>query len=408
MSNQLTIGLLRETKMPPDRRVAIIPEQARWIQDNYPKIRIVVQPSLDRAFSDEEYCAAGITVDEHVENCDILMGVKEVKKEYLIPGKIYLFFAHVTKQQAHNLALFKEIVKKKIHLVDYEHITDEKGIRLVAFGRWAGIVGAYNGIRAIGLKNNWFELKPAWQSKDRLELEKNLGLIELGPVKIVVTGEGRVAGGVMEIMELLKIRRVNPTDFFSSSPSEAVYCQLGPQHYTIHHENIPFDFSQFVKDPGLFISAFKPYAGEADLLISAHFWDPRSPRLFEPEHIADKHFRIRVIADITCDIGGSVPSTQRASSITDPFYDIDPLTGHEEKAFSAADHITVMSVDNLPAELPRDSSTSFGEALIREVIPALAGTGDPAIIERASITRGGRLLPRYGYLQDYLNQNVMI
>jgi saccharopine dehydrogenase (NAD+, L-lysine-forming) len=404
MEKTLKIGILRETKNPPDRRVPLTPPQIIALQELYPYVQFYVQPSDSRCYYDEEYEYLDIPLKEDLHDCDILLGVKEVDKRTFIPGKTYLFFAHIAKKQLHNRDMFREMVARKVRLVDYEYLTTDKGQRIVAFGRYAGIVGAYNGLRARGIKTNIFKLKPAYQCRDLDEMWAGLRLIQLKPgLKILVTGEGRVANGAMETLSICDLVKVNPEDFLTKEFDIPVVCQIGPSHYTKHKKGQPFNFSTFVKNPGDYESAFLPFTKVTDILITGHFWDPRSPVFFTKEDMMKPDFRISIIADISCDINGPIPSTIRPTTIADPFYSYNPHLGIEEPAFTHPTNITVMSIDNLPGELPRDASADFGKQLMQNALHDLLSGIDSAMIKRATITEG-KLNPSYSYLSDYLNQ----
>ena len=394
------LGIIRETKNPPDRRVPLTPEQCRRLLDDNPDLDIVVQPSPIRCFSDREYANLGIPVDEDLSTCDVLMGVKEVKLNALLPDKTYLFFSHTAKEQPYNRDLLQEVIRKRIRLVDYEYLTRD-GERVVAFGRWAGLVGAYNGLRAYGLKNSSYMLKPANECFDLAELMAELEKVDIGDARVLVTGGGRVAGGALEILEAASIHRVEPEDFLRGDMGAAVFTRIDPWHYTRRKDGLEFDFGHFVQHPGEYESAFDAFGERTDLFIPCHFWDPDSPLMVTREHLASGQFPIRMVADISCDIGEPVASTIRASTIADPFYGYDPATGEETGPFDPG-AITVMAVDNLPGELPRDAATDFGEALVRSVIPEILGQQDSGMLARASITEGGALTPPYAYLKNYL------
>ncbi len=398
---RITIGIVRETKTPPDRRVPFTPSQCRTLLDRYEHLELVVQPSDYRCYSDDEYVAQGITLSEDVSSCDILMGVKEVKLNALIDQKTYLFFSHTAKKQPYNRELLQEVVHNGIRLVDYEYLTDEKGIRVVAFGRWAGVVGAYNGLRAYGLDTGAFSLKPAHDCYDLEELHQELKKVDLGMQRILVTGGGRVASGALEILEETGIRQVEPEAFLNEEFEEAVYCRLDPWHYTRRTDGTAFDFAHFMKHPEMYENSFMPYAARCDIFVACHFWDPKSPLMLSRDVLASEELPISHIADISCDIDGPIASTIRASTIASPFYGYNPVTGLETEAFEKGS-ITVMAVDNLPGELPRDASADFGTALMEYVIPELLGERDTGMLDRGSITQNGRLTPPYEYLADYL------
>lgn len=396
----IKLGIIRETKNPPDRRVPFNPEQCRRLLDCYPDLEITVQPSPLRCFKDEEYAAQGIKLDEDLSACNVLMGVKEVKLDALLPDKIYFFFSHTAKQQPYNRGLLQEIIRKQIRLVDYEYLTLE-GVRVVAFGRWAGLVGAYNGLRGYGLKSGQYELKPAHECFDLGELMDELKKVEPGQLRITVTGGGRVAGGALEVLDAARFEQVSPADFLGEKFDHAVYTRLDPWHYTRRKDGQEFDFDHFVERPEAYESSFDPYGERTDLFIPCHFWDPRSPQMVAADQLRSGQFPIALVADISCDIGEPVASTIRASTIAEPFYGYDPVTGAEAEPFEPG-VVTVMAVDNLPGELPRDAASDFGEALIAEVIPEITGQRDTGMLARASIAENGQLTQPYSYLEDYL------
>jgi hypothetical protein len=398
----IKIGLLRETKTPPDRRIALSPKMAAELISRYPQLDIVVQPSSGRCFADHEFIDAGIRIQEDLSDCDLLFGVKEVGISAMMEGKHYLFFAHVAKKQEYNRSLLQALLDKKVTLTDYEYLTDNQGIRLIAFGRWAGIIGAYNGLRTWGLKNNLFVLKPPHACHDRMEMDEYLKGIDPGKIRILITGGGRVAHGVMETLGKLGIPEVSPDEFLARPDLSPVICRLDPEHYVTHVDNVPFRFDHFCQNPGMYKSRFNLFYPTTDLLYAAHYWDPRSPRLWMPEEMRRPDFRIRVIADISCDINGAVPSTIRATTIAEPFYDWNPHLLCETLPFADPGNITVMAIDNLPGELPRDASSEFGRVLSDKIIPCLLGDDPDHVIERATITRNGSLTERFSYLGDFV------
>ena len=404
MERTLKVGILRETKNPPDRRVPLTPPQIITLEELYPFVEFFVQPSDYRCYSNEEYEYLNIPLREDLSDCDILMGVKEVDRRTFIPGKTYMFFAHVAKKQEHNRDMFRDMVAGDITLVDYEYLTTDKGDRVVAFGRWAGIVGAYNALRARGIRTNRFRLKPAYQCRDLDEMWAGLRLIELKPgLKILVTGKGRVANGAMETLSVCNMVQVSPGDFLNREFDVPVVCQIGPEDYVRHKDNHPFSYRHFLNYPSEYVSSFLPFTKVTDILITGHFWDPRSPAFFTRDDMKQGDFRLSVIADISCDINGPVPSTLRATTISDPFYGYNPSLEKEEPAFTRPTNITVMSIDNLPGELPRDASHDFGVQLMRNALHDLFTNAGSPMINRATILQKGKLTPEFEYLKDYLN-----
>jgi saccharopine dehydrogenase (NAD+, L-lysine forming) len=398
---KITLGILRETKTPADKRVPFTPAQCRLLLERYSQLNLLVQSSHFRCFTNDEYRAEGINLVEDLSACDILIGVKEVKMEALIDHKTYLFFSHTAKKQPYNRALLQEVVRRGIRLMDYEYLTDKEGIRVVAFGRWAGVVGAYNGLRAYGVKSGGYQLKPAYECFDLKELHEELKKVEPGMQRILVTGGGRVAGGARETLEAAGIPWLEPEKFLKEKVDHSVYTCLDPWHYACRKDGAQFDFDHFIKHPELYENSLIPYAARTDIFIACHFWDPNSPMMLTREALAGGKVPISLIADISCDIDGPIASTIRASTIASPFYGYDPATGVETDPFIDG-VITVMAVDNLPGELPRDASTDFGEALLEHVIPELLGTRDTGMLARASIAQNGVLTLPFSYLGDYL------
>lgn len=397
---KIKIGVLREEKSPPDKRVPLTPLICSELTRKYPNIDIVVQPSKLRCYSDDEYTAFGITLQEDLNDCDVLMGVKEVPCEKLIPNKRYFFFSHTIKKQSHNQKLMKCLIEKKIQMIDYETLTDKNHNRIIGFGRYAGVVGAYNGILGYGLKYDMFRLKPAHLCRDRAEMEEELKRAKLPNIKIALTGGGRVANGVIETLSALRIRKVTADEFLGMTFREPVYCQLNPRDYVERPDDHNFDLNDFFKHPEHFVSKFPEYTKVTDLYISAHYWDPRSPKMFDLNDMKKPDFRMSVIADITCDLEGSVPTTIRASSITQPFYGYNIKLDKEDLPFNK-DTVCIMAVDNLPCELPRDASDDFGKDLSERVLPFLVMDDIDKVIERASICKDGKLTKGFEYLSDY-------
>ena len=401
--SKLKVGILREGKVPHDKRVPLVPWQVRQALSDYQDIDIVVQPSDWRAFKNEEFSEENIPLQEELQDRDILMGIKEVPVDDLIPGKKYLFFSHTIKKQPHNRKLFKSLMEKKITLIDYECMVDKQDNRVIGFGRFAGIVGAYNGIMAYGLKYKMFTLKPAHLCHDKKELFTELEKANLPNIKIVVTGSGRVANGACESLGAMSLRKVTPYEFLNYTFREPVYVQLHSEDYFVAKDHSPYSSWDFHHNPSSYRCTFSDensFASVTDLLIHCTYWDPRSDIMFSKERMKDPDFRISVISDVTCDINGSIPSTTKASTIAEPFYGYDTKSEQETTAFSK-DAITVMAIDNLPCELPLNASEDFGKELIDKVLPFLLKEDNNEMIERATIVKNGKLMPRFDYLKDY-------
>ncbi|MFT6747121.1 MAG: saccharopine dehydrogenase (NAD+, L-lysine-forming) [Glaciecola sp.] len=395
----MKIGIIKEGKTPPDKRVPFSPEQCEMLVKEMGS-NLVVQPSEVRCFKDQEYSDRGVILQEDLSDCDVLFGVKEVRKEDLIPGKKYFFFSHTIKEQPYNKTLLQTLLAKQIQMVDYECLQHSNGQRILGFGRHAGIVGSYNALLAWGQRTKTFDLKPANLCEDMSEIRSELQKIKLSSVKIVLTGNGRVTHGAMELLELAGVTKVQPEEYLKESFDKAVYTQMRCHHYYSLNNGEEFSYPHFYKNSKDYQVNFLPYLNPSDIFISCHYWDNESGVLFNVDDCTKPEFKTKVIADITCDIQGSVPSTLRSTTIADPLFGFDPHTNSEVDSFDE-NAITIMAVDNLPCELPKDASKDFGEALIKNIIPELLNDDKNNIINRASICLKGDLNSYYEYLRSY-------
>ena len=398
----MKFGVIREQKNPPDRRVVLSPEACQKVLSAYDEAVIIVEPSPIRTFTDQEYKAAGVEVASKMQECDVLLGVKEVPIENLIPNKKYFFFSHTIKKQPYNRKLLRAILNKNIELYDHEVITNEKGIRLVAFGRYAGIVGAYNGFRAFGLKNKLYKLPKAQKLADQRALIEALKNIPLPNIKVLLTGKGRVGNGAKEMLDGMNLKEVGVKAYMENTFDHAVYCQIDVDEYNLRKDGTKGNMQDFFENPGEYRSNFFRFAKITDFYIAGHFYGDGAPFLFTREDAKQPSFKINTVADISCDIDGPVASTLRASTISDPIYGYDPVS-ESETDYNNKNVIAVMAVDNLPAELPRDASDGFGDAFVKHVIPAFFNKDADGILERALMTKNGKLTKRYAYLQDYVD-----
>ena len=398
----MRFGIIRERKNPPDRRVVLSPEACQKVLSTYDKAEVIIEPSPIRVFTDDEYRESGAKVAFKMRDCDVLLGVKEVPTKNLIPDKRYFFFSHTIKKQPYNRKLLRAILKKNIELYDHEVITNEKGMRLVAFGKYAGIVGAYNGIRAYGLKYGSYKLPKARALADQKALIKELRKIKLPNIKILLTGKGRVGSGAREMLDGMKLKRVNVKEFLEEGFEYPVYCQIDVSEYNKRIDGNRGNMADFFENPQEYKSDFLRFAKVTDLYIAGHFYGEGAPYLFTREDAKHPDFKIKVVADISCDIDGPVATTIRASTIAKPIYGYNPKT-EKEANYKNKSSIAVMAVDNLPAELPRDASAGFGDAFVKHVIPAFFNKDKDGILERARMTKNGKLTKRYAYLQDYVD-----
>ena len=397
----LTIGIIREGKNPPDHRVVLSPAQCKYLIDTFP-VKIKVQPSKNRCFSDAEYEKEGIYLSSDVSDCDLLIGIKEVPVEDLMAEKRYLFFSHTIKKQPSNKKLLQAIIRQNIELIDFELITDDNNQRLIAFGEFAGMVGAHNALLTWGRRTKQFSLPRMYQLKDYQEAVDSYKHIQWPPVNIVLTGTGRVGQGAAGVLMDMGIRKTDAATFLSQSFDEPVFVQLKSEDYLVNKNGSEFTREHFHRFPAEYIANFTPFIEKADIFINGIYWNFEAPAFFTREDMMKDSFRIKVIADLTCDIApvSSVPSTLRASTIEEPIYSYVPETNNESYPTDEKG-VDVMSIDNLPNELPRDASMAFGKKFISGVLPDLLSGNTPKI-EKATIARKGALMPSFSYLEDYI------
>jgi alanine dehydrogenase len=402
----ITFAIIKERKSPPDRRVVFSPQKCREIIQEFPDARIIVEASEVRIFPDDAYRAAGFEVMEDISSADVMLGVKEVPVDVLIPSKKYFFFSHTLKKQPYNQNLLRTILHKKIELHDHETIVKKDGHRLIGFGRYAGLVGSYNGFRALGMRDGSFDLPKVETLADLDEVKEELDKITLPKqLRIIVSGTGKVAKGAKEILDYLKIKEVQDAEYLSEKFTAPAYCEIDVMEYTKRKDGKPSDKYEFYKDPSGYESDFMRYAKVSDFFIAGHFYGDSAPFLFTRKDVRHKDFNIRMVADISCDIDGPVATTIRSSTIEDPFYAYDPQT-EAEVPLNTPDAIWVMAVDNLPCELPKDASEGFGEMFLENVIPAFFNGDKDGILERAHMTtHDGKLTRNFSYLQDYVDAN---
>ena len=397
----LVIGLIREGKIPSDNRVALTPAQCKFLTSNFTDINIKVQHSENRCFSDQEYIHAGIEVTEDLTDCNLLLGIKEVPIPQLIPNKKYLFFSHTKKKQSYNQALMHAMMDLGITLIDYECLEHKDGQRIIGFGFFAGIVGAHNGIMTYGNRTGAYNIGRVGDVKDYRELIHTYFGLKLPPIKIVVTGSGRVAHGIVEVMNLMDVQEVDADEFLSRAFDYPVYTHLKGADLYQHKENKTYSRIDFHEHPDQYQSLFKPYLSQTDILMNGIYWEPRIPAFFEMKDLQSPDFRIQSIADITDDKNGSIRCNLGDATIENPVYGVDKMTGVKTAPYISGS-IDMMDVGNLPNELPRDASRFFGEQLIKYILNDIR-TGGSTTIERATILKEGKLTTEFDYLSDYAN-----
>ncbi|BFM41642.1 NAD(P)-dependent oxidoreductase [Flavobacterium sp. CFS9] len=398
----MKFGIIKERKNPPDRRVVFAPNELTKLKQLYHEAVVEVESSDIRIFSDIQYKSMGITVTEDVSNCDVLFGVKEVPVENLIPNKAYFFFSHTIKKQPYNRKLLQAILEKNIDLYDHETIVDAHNRRLIGFGRYAGMVGVYNGIRAFGIKFELFKLPKAESLDGKEALIKHLKRITMPALKFVITGTGKVGSGAKEILDAIKIKEVTVDNYLTKNYAQAVYVQLDVLEYNKRIDGQVVDFKDFVAHPEEYVSDFEKFTKVTDIYFAGHFYATGAPMILTREMLNANDCKLKVVADISCDVNGPIACTLRSSTIADPLYGYFPLEDKEVDLFHPA-AVAVMAVDNLPCEIPKDASEGFGEQFMEHVIPAFFNGDKDGILKRAKITEKGKLTERFSYLQDYVD-----
>jgi len=396
----LTIGLIKEEKIPADNRVALTPAHCKWLLSKVPHCRIVVEPSNSRCFADADYQRAGAFITNNLSICDVLMGIKEVPVAKLISNKTYLFFSHTKKEQPHNQPLMHAMIDKGITLIDYECLEHEDGQRIIGFGFFAGVVGAHNGMMAYGNRTNTFSLSRVYQNRDYRHLINTYFGLRLPNIKIAVTGSGRVAHGILEIMNLLDVQEVEPEEYLQRSFNYPVYIHLKGADLYIHKSKRTYQRDEFHVNPEEYECLFESYCAYTDILMNGIYWDKRIPRLFEAGTMQNSDFNIQTIADITDDAGGSIPCNLGDATIQEPVYGVDKMTNTKTAPYLPTS-VDVVAVGNLPNELPCDASRYFGDQLIKYVLEDILKNENSSMIERATILKNGQLTERFEYLKAY-------
>ena len=404
------LGIIRESRKD-ETRTPLAPKHIKELKKKFPGIKINIQSSKKRCFNDEEYSKTGATINEDLNFSDLILGVKEVDTNILLNRKKYLFFSHTSKIQPDNSAaaqgtpgmdkkdLLKKILEKKITLIDYDNIRNSAGARYLGFGRFSGIVGCYNSLALYENFLNNLKLPRAFEINNYTLLKNTLTNQKFSKIKILITGDGRVSKGVLELLQFTNINQVSKDVFIKKKFDEPVFCNLKTSDYVTENPVNEFDLQHFIKNPKKYVSIAEKYLVQTDLLISAHYWDPESPKIFELKNLY-KFNKLQVIGDITCDINGSIPTTLKSTSIEEPYFYLDRNKHNEIKASSNS--LAIMAVDNLPSELSRDSSEEFGDGIVSKILPYIINHDDGRI-HNATIIKNGNFLPKYSYLKKYIS-----
>jgi len=432
------IGIRREDKSDWERRVPLTPQDAAALQQAH-DIRVIVQTSPIRAYADEEFVQAGITVKEDLGDCPVVLGIKEMPAEFFEPDKAYVFFAHVIKGQPYNMPMLQRMLDLGCTLIDYERVVDEHNRRLIFFGWHAGVAGMIDTLWALGQRLAWegiptplTELQQTHHYHDLGDARAALGRIagriqteglppQVTPLLVGVAGYGNVSRGAQEMLDLLPTIQIEPEEVTavatsSDSSRHHLYKVVFKEQHMVEPASPggTFELQDYYDHPEKYRGIFEQYIPHLTVLVNAIFWTERYPRLLTKDYLA-RHFgsdrtpRLRVIGDISCDVEGAVECTVKCTEPGEPIYVYDPLTGETTDGHKGPG-VVVMAVDILPSELPREASADFSQVL-KPFLPALArcdfgapfeACDLPPEIKRAVIAYQGRLTPDYQYIQESL------
>ena len=413
MKNKIiTLAVLAEARID-ENRAPFSPTQISNMLNNFSNLKIIVQPSKKRCFKDKDYLKAGAQITDNLSSADIIFGVKEVDISTIIKNKTYLFFSHTSKVHQHigqvikdkaiiyKKELLKEVIKKNITLIDYENIRDTsgEGYRYLGFGRFAGIIGAYNTLNLYLKLNNKQQLPRAFEINNYEQVKKLINKQNFNKLKILLTGSGRASKGAIELLKHANIRHVSINDYLNNKYDEAVFCNISAKKHIERKDGKDSSYQDFILNPHEYNFKVKNYLFDTDIFIACHYWDPKFPKLFSSKQI-NEFKNLKIIGDVTCDINGSVPTTIRSTSISKPYYSINTDSMKEIKLGNKG--IAVMAVDNLPSELPRDASEEFGSSVISEVLHYLINKDDGRI-NRATTASNGKFFKNFTYLSDFIN-----
>jgi len=411
VKKNLIISIIREVRID-ENRTPLTPNQIQTLTNKFPNLQVFIQPSKKRCFKDNDYSKAGAKIKEDISYSDIIFGVKEVEISTLIENKTYLFFSHTSKVRkdinqatqdkaiTYKKELLREVIKRKITLIDYENIREisGKGYRYLGFGRFAGIVGCYNTLNLYLKLQKEQSLPRAFEINSYKKIQELLSKQNFNKLKILQTGKGNVAKGSMEILKYANVKQISLNDYLNKKYDEAVFCNISLREHVERNDGKDSSYQDFMLNPHKYKSKATNYLHSTDMLITGHYWDSKFPKLFSLNQI-NEFKNLKIIGDITCDVNGSIPTTIRSTSIAKPYYSFDINSMKEIDLCNKG--IAVMAVDNLPSELPCEASEEFGDSIISEVLPYLINKDDGRI-NRATTASQGKFCPSFSYLEDFI------
>ncbi|MBP1599040.1 MAG: alanine dehydrogenase/PNT domain protein [Acidobacteria bacterium] len=435
----VTIGIRREDKNEWERRVPFIPADLAALQSRC-GLRFLVQPSPIRVFKDGEYAASGVTLSEDLSSAPLILAIKEIPTELLLPGRVYVCFAHVAKGQAYNMPMLQRYLELGCSLLDYEKITDESNRRLIFFGRHAGYAGMVETLRCLGqrlaakgLQTPLVHVRHAYAYKDLENAKAHLSDLgkqilrvglprEIRPMVFGFTGYGNVSHGAQEVLDCLRVREIGVSALRAETGITPEWGEIIKVVFREENTVQPldpaasFNLQEYYRNPERYRSCFEAHLPHLDVLVNAIYWEERYPRLVTREwarraYAPESNPRLKVIGDISCDIEGSIEITAKITKPDNPCYVFEPATGTVQDGVYG-DGPVIMAVDNLPCEFPKESSEYFS-AVLREMACDLAAAdwsagfdvlNLPPHLKKALIVHRGALTPAYRYLQEHLDR----
>lgn len=432
------IGIRREDKSRWERRVPVIPEHAQKLREEH-GVEVWLQPSPIRVFTAEEYARVGVEMHEDLSPCPVIFAVKEIPQDFFEPGKIYVFFSHTIKGQPYNMPMLRRMLELGCTLIDYEKVADERGRRLIFFGRHAGLAGMIDSLWALGQRLAWegipnpfTEIRQTYRYETLAEAQEAVvqvrekilgeGLPEsITPLIIGIAGYGNVSRGVQEILNLLPICEIEPAEVVAISERgdhsrNCVYKVVFKEEHTVEPiaATNHFVLQDYYNHPEKYRSQFEKYVPYLTALMNCIYWEKKYPRLITKAYLkrlygSEEQPRLRVIGDISCDIEGAIECTLHCTEPDNPVFVYDPFTDRTIPGYEGRGPV-VLAVDILPSELPREASADFSQVLL-DYIPAIAKADYsvpfdqlnlPPEIKRAVIAYRGELTPDYRYLEKFL------
>ena len=432
---QSMLGIRREDKSVWERRAALVPQDVAGLIGEH-GLEFAVQPSAHRVFEDHAYDEAGAQVVEDISICPVVVGVKEIPTKLLERERTYVCFSHTIKGQSYNMGMLRRLLDLGCDLIDYEKITDDQGRRLIFFGRYAGLAGMIDSLWSLGQRleahdgatTAFSRLRPAHTFADLAEAKEAVSVVgrelaagnvpkSLRPLVCGFSGYGHVSAGAQEIWDLLPSQEASPQDLLAGLPpsGDRVYKVVFREEHLVEPVGgRRFELQDYYGHPEHYKGRFDQYLDRLSVLMNCIYWEERYPRLVTRDKLADlfgggSRPRLQVIGDVSCDVAGAVEATVRCTSSQDPVFVYDPASGKATSGFGGKG-IAVLAVDNLPTELPVESSQAFSAAL-RPLVPGLtfadmrkplAKAGLPPELERAVIVHRGSLTESFRYLEKYL------